>query len=423
MNISRLMTFFRSAGICLIAAAGGGALHGQDVAVTDPLGVYTVNIRGVEAGQVQSRTYLSMQALPEAILMSGVNTVTGNILGVQAGDLTGFGIPGRTSYVHVTTGTGRGFVADVAQFTAQGVECTEPMGAWVSPGDMILVRPHPILGEVFGMANRFNLAAGTAANLSDNVVVWDAGLGRERVYYFNSARSRWEEDGVVADASGAILRFPYGLYVIRRSPGALRVAIGGEISQHPILLPVKTGDNVFSPPVNLSRTIDAWFPTTSDRPLEGGMSASEADLLIFHEASRQEPTGPFYVSDRPGQTGWRKIGQDGETGTMDFLSALVVRRSGAPGYVRMEAGLTPNPLAQALPANPAEAEVPIQWSFSLTLPTGLPSLKVQLQTSHDLQSWTPYGNAVFSAGGLVTVPVTLPPGQSRAFYRLRATMN
>ena len=150
----------------------------------------------------------------------------------------------------------------------------------------------------------------TAADLADNVVIWDATVQHERVLYFHDTRNRWEEKAVATDASRTPLRYPYGLYVVRRSTGPLRISLSGEIASQPVLLPVRNGANVFSLSVNLSATLDQLIPGFGPNTIVKGPNASRADLLTLDDPNGNR-LGPFYFSTAAGSEGWQEIGVNG----------------------------------------------------------------------------------------------------------------
>ena len=390
-------------------------------ATTLPRGIYTVKIAGKPEGSEQARTYLGIQLLPDTRYQGNVGSVDGNAF--TFGDFTtpaGIAEPGREFYVHVLDGPGRGFIGDIAEFRPDDILCTSPLGDWMGPGTRILIRPHSTLGDIFGADNRFGLGSGVDAESGDNVVLWDPVSQRQRVYYFHSVRARWEEEGIEADASQAVVRFPNGLYIVRRAAGNLRVALSGEIGSESVLLPVRPGANVFSLPINLSTSLANLIRTDGDFPVRPGVNANRADLLTLEEpggASR----GPFYYLSRQGSEGWREVGVNGSDQAiqpLDYLSTLVLRRDDLPGHVLAEGSLAPGPGFELSP-DPEPGEVPLDGE--LPLPAALPpDITLTVETSTDLQSWSTAA-VVVPEGNKAIFP--LPPGQTRAFYRLNITLS
>lgn len=390
------------------------------VAFTSPRGIYTVKVAGKPEGQSQARTYFGVQLLPDPKFYGLADVVSGNSLRLNGiSTYSGLADPERTSYVHVITGNGRGFIVDIEEFRTTDLRCAQDLSGWITPGTQVSVRPHPHLADLFGAGNRFGLGSGPNAGAADNVVVWDPQTQQERVYYFHSIRGRWEEKGVEADASYAIMRFPYGLYIVRRSPGTLRIALSGEIGANPLLLPVRTGANVFSLPVNLSASLQNLISSTGDYPVTSGPNSIKADLLIFEEPATGIQRGPFYHSSRPNSIGWREVGEgDGAGITLDLLSTLILRRSGAAGYVLAEGSLTPGPVPPVLPPDPEPGEIALFGD--LPYPQNpRPDVTVEVQISKDLQTWTTHANPTLANG---RATFQLPAGQSRSFYRLKVTL-
>lgn len=423
-----MIPFSRRTGgrVCFLAAATvflGGSIRpaqADTVAFTSPRGIYTVKVAGKPEGQSQARTYFGVQLLPDPKFYGLVSAVSGDALSLNSiSTYSGLADPERTSYVQVITGNGRGFIVDIEEFRAEDLRCARDLSGWITPGSQVSLRPHPHLADLFGVANRFGLSSGPNADAADNVVAWDPQIQQERVYYYHSIRGRWEEKDVEADASRAIMRFPYGLYIVRRSPGTLRIALSGEIGANPLLLPVRTGANVFSLPVNLSASLENLVSSAGDFPVVSGPNSNRADLLTFEEPSTGIQRGPFYHSSRPNAIGWREVGQGGGAGiTLDLLSTLILRRTGPPGYVRAEGSLTPGPVPVVLPPDPEAGEVPLfgDLPYPQSPP---PGVSVEVQISTDLQTWTTHANPTFANG---RATFQLPAGQSRGFYRLKATL-
>jgi len=74
-----------------------------------------------------------------------------------------------------------------------------------------------------------------------------------------------------------------GFYLVRRSPGTLRIALSGNIGSESVLLPVRTGAGVFSLPVNLSGSLITILRTSGDFAVDSGPNANSADILTFEE--------------------------------------------------------------------------------------------------------------------------------------------
>jgi hypothetical protein len=182
--------------------------------------------------------------------------------------------------------------------------------------------PPSNLGDLLGADHCFGLASGPDAQTADNVVAWNPVAGVEQVDYFHSTRLRWEEQGVEADASHAIMRFPYGIYIIRRSAGSLRVSLSGNVAAEPVLLPVRTGANVFSLPVNLSATLENLISLSGVYSVAKGSNSNQADLLEFVQSSTGNRFGPFYGSSRTGSEGWREVGVHDIAATIQALDPL-----------------------------------------------------------------------------------------------------
>jgi hypothetical protein len=392
-------------------------------ATTLPRGIYTVKVAGKPEGESQARTYLGVQLLPDVRFAGVVSSVNGNAFSVQfLGSHSALAEPGRKLYVHVLDGAGKGFIADIEEFRPTDFLCSEPLANWMSPGTRILIRPHSTLADLFGTTNRFGLAAGSSAAEADNVVVWDPATQQEKVYYFHSGRSRWEEKDVNADASAAVFRFPLGCYLIRRSPGTVWMVLSGDIAADPVLLPVRTGANVFSLPVNLSASLDQWIASSGDHAVIAGPNAKRADLLTFEEPSTGNQQGPFYRKNGVGNGGWREVGvndSNGAAARLDFLSTLVLRREGNQGYVLANGSLEPGSTSPP-PLDPEPGEPPLHAEFPLRAPIP-PGVIVTVETSTDLQTWTPHVNVEYNGSGKLAFQ--LPAGKRRAFYRLNVTVD
>lgn len=396
--------------------------QGAAVARTDPRGYYTVKVPGVTQPGSTARTYLGIQLLPDINFAGLVQGVSGNSVSLPISVPAGPVIP---CYLHVLTGNGRGFITDIVSYHTGGVLCEEDPGPWLQPGTRVMVRPHSNLSGILGAANRFGLAAGTDADAADNVVLWDAASQQEKIYYFHSTRSRWEEKDIVADAGTASIRFPQGFYLVRRSPGTLRIVLSGTIGSESVLLPVRPGAGVFSLPVNLSGSLDAMVRTAGDYTVDSGPNANSADILTFEEPTTGLQRGPFYHLSRAGLSGWREVGVDGSQAAiqpLDFLSTLIFRRQGGPGRVLVEGSLTPPAVPRPpIPPDPDLGEIPLTEEFPHTLRPLSPNYSVAVETSTDLQTWT--SNPVTKLNPNNRYEFELPAGQGRVFYRLAISIN
>jgi hypothetical protein len=410
LPLLRLLT----CGIAVLPITGGA-----EDAVSDPRGIYVVKIAGTQAGESQRRTYLGVQLLTDPRFMGLVDGVNGDAFSLQFGAT--IGDSGRPCYVHVLDGDGRGFISDIVEYRPNDLRCAADLEEWMEPFNQVAIRPHPYLSDIFGADNRFSLTSGLAAEFADNVVAWDSATQQERVYYYHSGRQRWEEKGINADAGSALLKFPSGIYIIRRSGGNLRMSLSGLVSGAPILLPVRPGVNVFSLPVNLSTSLANLIPATGDFPVIAGSNATQGDLITLEEPSSGLQKGPFYLSSRPDATGWREVGANASneaTQALDFLSTLVIRRNGPAGFVRVEGSLDPGP-GFPLPADPEAGEVQLEGEFKMP-PFSPPGISYLVEISTDLQNWSYLADAE-EDNGVLKFP--LPGGQGRAFYRLRVSLD
>ncbi|MGB6221087.1 MAG: hypothetical protein WBG04_08640 [Haloferula sp.] len=387
-----------------------------DAQTTEPRGICTVKIAGKPEGKSQARTYLGIQLLPDKIFQGSVDGVTGealSFLGLESP--AGLNEPGKAFYIHVLDGTGRGFISNVAEFRTNDILCEDPLEDWMEAGTQVLIRPHSRIEDIFGADNRFGLGEGIEAEAADNVVLWDQAAQQERVYYFNSERERWEQSGIAADASQALVRFPLGLYIVRRHAGNLRLALSGEIAAEPILLPARTGANVFSLPINLSSSLTGLIPTTGSFAPVSGPNTTRADLVTLEEPNGTR-RGPFYSSSRASAEGWREIGVNGSNDAsqpFDFLSTLILERQGQASYVLAEGSLVAG-TPFILPPDPEPDEIPLMGEIPrFPIPPGV-TLAVEVST--DLQTWAFHSDVTID-GSNYRFP--LPAGQTRAFYRLR----
>ena len=407
---------------CLLAA---GAAHASEFQYTTPRGVYTVKVPGAAQPGTPARTYVGIQLLPDMRLFGKVDGVSGNTVSFQGiFSHAQLATAGRTSYLHVLDGNGRGFITDIMEFRNEDIVCAEDLTPWMQWNAQVLIRPHPVLSDVLGAQNPFGLGSGPDAGSADNAVVWDADAQQERVYYFNSTRSRWEEKDIVADAGNAIFRFPYGFYIVRRSPGTLRIALSGDVATQAVLLPVRPAANVFSLPVNLSGSLDAIVTASGPFAVQSGPNANRSDVLTFEEPTTGLQRGPFYHLTRPGASGWREVGVDNSTAAiapLDFLSTLVLHRDAPAGRVLVEGSLVPPAFPRPpLPPDPDAGEVPLTVEFPLPPHSNNSSdTLLTVEVSPDMQNWSVY-QVTMSLNNVVTFD--LPAGQTRAFYRLKLSL-
>lgn len=392
-------------------------------AYTAPRGAYTVKVPGATPEKPQVRTYLGIQLMPDTRFAGRVAQVSGKVISFEFSSDPAFlnEIPGK-KYVHVLTGPGEGFVTDIDHVGTSTITCADDVTQWIQPWSQIRIRCHPTISDILGPENRFGLGSGEDAGSADNLVVWDPELQNERVYYFHSSRLRWEEKDTEADAGGAILRFPHGFYIVRRSTGTLRIALSGEIGSDSVLLPVRTGANVFSLPVNLSASLYQIVRAEGMFPVLSGSNATSADILTLEEPTTGVQRGPFYQMAHDGESRWREVGVDDSTAPLqplDFLSTLVVRREGPGGYVFAKGSLAPPAVPiPPLSPDPEADEVPLFADIPLTQAIP-PQLTVTVETSTDLQTWSAHTTPQLLPG---KVTFQLPSGQGRAFYRLKVSL-
>ena len=392
------------------------------IAYTTPIGVYVTKVPGQAQGAAPSKTWLGVQLLPTVHFAGSVASVQGSLM-TFPGTVPG-GDASRSYYVQVITGEGRGFLADIIEFQSNAVVCGKDLSGWAGASTQIRIYPHPHLADLFGASNKFGLGPGESAETADNIILHGPGNNAGRVFYFHAGRSRWEEAGVAADASLAPVRFPYGFAVVRRTSGSLRFSFKGLVSDAPVLLPVQPGNNVFSLPVNLKATVSSRLSASAPFSILKGSNAAQADVMTFEDPFSRIIRGPFYLQASPESSGWRTIGQNNASAAstrLDMMGTLTLRRTGPASYVRAEGSLVPPEIpVPPLPADPEPGETPLTTEYPFTLPPPNPALTVEFQTSTDLAHWSPYPYTGNSAGKVV---FTLPPGSSRAYYRIAVTAN
>ena len=387
-------------------------------ATTTPLGIYAVKIKGAASGEEPARTYLGLPLLQSPIFVGPAGTISGTSLSFQdAGSLPYEA--GKEYFVQVLSGPGAGFVSGIIAGNPASVTCEKDLSPWMAPGVLFSIRPNHRLNDLFGADNRFGFESGSNAEQSDKIVIWDSAAQDEKVYYFNSTRNRWEEKEAEADAGSTPVRYPNGLYIVRRSAAPMRIALKGEISEAPVLLPVRDGGNVFSLPVNLSASLANLVSSEGLFAVASGKNAAQADLLSFEDPVGVADRGPFYYRNRNNDSGWRSVGKNDSQEPLlplDPLSTLVMRHRGEEYHVRLNANLEAPPGGPYVPpADPEAGELPLQ--VELKVPIVRPELVCTIETSIDLASWASVAVVLPEADG--RIPFTLPPGQSRAFYRIR----
>ena len=386
---------------------------------TNPLGFYAVKIAPREPDEPPARTYVGPQLLEKLIYAANVESVEGNAVTMPSA-VGSLDTDEREYFLQVTSGSGEGFIAEVAEFTGSQIVCTVDMEDWVTQGTLIRVALHPRLKDIFGADNRFGLGAAEHAEDADNVVIWDAAIQQERVFFYHSINGRWQEKDLPGDANDAVLRYPLGFYIVRRSSEPLRIGLSGEIASQAILLPIRTGANVFSLPLNLTASLQNLVAIDGEYGVRKAASAVEADVLMFEEPSTGVRRGPFYFRSDGDTPGWREIGVDGSqepSEPLDMLASLVIQRSGPDGFLRVFGNENGTPSAP-IPADPDDGELPLMVEFPLPAQFP-PDINWRLETSTDLVIWQNYD---FERDADGRVFFTLPAGQSRAFYRLTVSL-
>lgn len=395
------------------------AVFGQSAPTSKPQGIYTVRIAGKPEGKTQARTYLGIPLRPATWFSGIVAEVTENSFSFNNPPVNP-NQADREFYVHVLDGPGKGFIGEIEEFRASDILCKIPLQAWMQAGTRVVIRPQLNVSDIFGAQNQFGLTSGESAEIADNLVLWDPLAQRERVYYFHLARNRWEEAGIAADAGNTQIRFPNGLYIIRRTARNLRMTLSGFPSADPVLLPVRQGANVLSLPLNLSSSVDNLITSAGNFPVISGVNSSQADILTFEEPSGTR-RGPFYHSSRPSSIKWREIGKNASDEViqpMDPLSTLILRREGGEGFVLAEGDLSTTGPTFTLPSDPEIGESPLMGELPrITVPSGF---SMTVETSSDLQNWTAFANPIIDGN---VVRFTLPAGQSRGFYRVSVSPN
>ena len=410
-------------GAIVLIVLSSHEIQAQSVSKTQ--GFFGVQIPGASAEHPQRRTYLGTQLRPAPIYTLPVFQVSGKVIESTFGDFVDPNSgtnPPEKYYLHFVDGDGRGYVADIASFAEDEIHCEEDLPSFIQAGDFFQINRHRRLAEIFTTDNAHGFGSGESADQSDNISIFNPDLQAMELFYFHSVRLRWEKEGLAEDANNHLIRHPYSYYVIRRTPGMIRIILDGLVPEIPLLLPVQTEPILFSLP--LGKSLSDLVDQTGTHSAQSGPNSASSDLFTIHEASSNEQRGPFYYSTASNPSKWLKVGDTNNiepTTLADPLSSVLIHRKGSDGYVRVEYDYfsDPPPSYPTLAANPEPGETATNITLHFDLPPWThPGTLFSLQMSSDLTNWIEIADEIYLFNGTVTYTLPFPPGQIRHFYRL-----
>ncbi len=409
-----------------------GSLIVKAQSVSKPIAVFSVHVHGSSTEHPLRTTHLGTHLTPEPIFSGPVHQVSGKILNLSdqlfnnetVEDFVPQNlVPAEKYYLHFMSDSAEGYIANITSITGNEIHCEDDLPSFVQPGQYFTITRHRRLSEVFTADNSLGFGAGESAALSDNVAIFNPDTQVEELFYFNSIRSRWEKEGVAEDATHQTLRYPYAYSVIRRTPGLIKMFIRGQVSEIPILLPIKTGLNLFSIPAWNATTISNLVTTSGPFPAQSGPNAATSDLFMIHESSTVTPRGPFYYSSASNDPKWLKVGDSNSTEPttpVDPLSTLRIHRKGAPGFLKLNAheyyGASPFFTLDADP-QPGETESYYTLTYRPDPFFFSPWNSYSLQSNSGTQFWLELSDDIHVPGDTMIYSVRYPTGQNRIFYR------
>ena len=391
------------------------------------LGVFGVQIPGSSPEYPLRRTYLSTCLTSLPVYGETVHAVSGKTIQSSTS-----GLPPQSSpplekyYLHFRSNDEPGYIAEVSSFGDGEIHCEVDLPSFIEVDDYFIIYRHLRLSEVFTPDNSYGFGAGTSADQADNIAVFNPELQDVELFYFNSTRSRWEKEGVAESANDHPLRFPYSYYVIRRSPGMIRIVIQGIVPEDPVMLPVQSGLNLFSLPIDNTPSVGHLVSTTGSYPARSGPNATNSDLFTIHEASSPDARGPYYYSTAPGGPKWLTVGNSLDASSSvprDPFSSLKIQRKGVPGFVRLTPNFYTNPPYFSLSPNaqPGETTTTALVNFGPRVPPFPPGITFSLYQTTDFRNLIELDDSLWIDGDTLSVLVQVPAGQSRIFYRLSAS--
>ena len=355
-----------------------------------------------------------------------VTSVSGKTVGYPDGFFinpsTGTNLPEKY-YLHFGDGNGRGYIAEVSSFEEGLIHCTEDLPSFIQAEDYFVVYRHRRLSEIFTTDNAHGFGSGESADQSDNIAIFNPELQEMELFYFHSVRLRWEKEGLAEDANNHFILHPYSYYIVRRTPGMIRIILDGFVPSLPLLFPVQSEPIPYSLP--LGKSLSHLIEVTGTYSAQSGPNSASSDLFTIHEASSNEPRGPFYHSTAANPSKWLKVGDSGAlepTRLADPLSSVLIHRKGSPGYLRADIDPffgSPPPAYPTIDPNPEPGETATTITIQFELPPWTPpDMAFGLQVSSDLTNWIEIEDEIYPFNGTVTSWHLFPPGQVRHFYRL-----
>lgn len=267
-----------------------------ETAVTDPVGVTTVTVRG-KTTTTNPNTYISVNmARPTAYAgVVGTKSVDGggrSVITFSGSPFTAsqFNGTGNAHYLLVDSGTNRGVISEVYATATNSLTLVDDINDVVEDGvTAFKVIPYWTLGTAFPAGAGLN--GGTSATLADSVVIIPP-TGVSLSYYYNTANSRWQRGST--DSNNVVIPPYSGLLVTRKQAGDVNIKFAGAVFTAPLESIVGAGTTTASkntlianpyPVSSVTLANSGLYTASATTGIVGGTSATLADSVVILDAS------------------------------------------------------------------------------------------------------------------------------------------
>jgi uncharacterized protein (TIGR02597 family) len=320
-----------------VAALAASTLFAAQEVTTPPVGFITVNITGAATAPAKALRYnlvgINMVNPVEFQGLSGVGALVAGKTQLPLTGITASAFPTSNKYfLEVVSGVNEGLMIDVDSVVDGTVNLAENVQSAFGSAVTVAIRKHNTLASIFGSGANVVLKGEEAANLADEVQVFNPVTQVGTNYYFDTFVGAWVQSGFDTDKGNTVLYPDQGVLVIRRGGPDVSFKVVGSVKTGKTQVTIEKGYNLVTYPYPVESSIGSsgfYNTATPSTSLKGEESANLADEVQFFNSTSQ--AGVNYYFDTF-VDGWVQSGFDTSVSNslkLPIGSAVLVIRKGS----------------------------------------------------------------------------------------------
>jgi len=298
---------------------------------TDPVGYVTFEV------PADSLVYFGLVVHAEPVFQGQISSIDGDQLSFDDADFSSILHDSVYYSLELNTSVNEGLSTLVEPISAETVVTDQDLSAFLSVGDLIVIRPLRTISEIFGEGDELVLNPGSATTGDLVYVPSFDGAGQKILYYSLGGgflTEGWKAAGEGnADYSNTPIYTTDGLQIRMKGFEPVTVTQVGSVKMSDTLLAVETGFNVFSFIYPAGMTLGEsglYDPNNPGNSVTPG-TATTADIIYF-DSNGDGSLELYYYTTGGGflSEGWKQAGQGNtDMSGIELPDAFGIKRRGA----------------------------------------------------------------------------------------------